>query len=84
MTKVISAKTLRANLGEILHKVREGDRFTVVYRSRPVCQIVPVDASGIEPGKLEDDSLYRAPPIGRSKDGRSSVDHDAILYGPRR
>ena len=80
MSKVISAKALRANLGEILHKVRKGDRFTVIYRSRPVCQIVPIGASGIEPGKLEDDSLYRAPAVGRSKDGRTSADHDAILY----
>jgi prevent-host-death family protein len=84
MGKTISAKTLRVNLGEILHEVRKGARYTVVYRSRPVCQIVPVGESGIDPGKPEEDPLYRARAVGRSRDGRSAADHDEVLYGARR
>jgi hypothetical protein len=29
---------------------------------------------------LADDTLYRAQPVGSSDDGRTSVDHDAIVY----
>lgn len=32
-------------------------------------------------GNLADDPLYRAEPLGRSTDGRSAADHDALLYG---
>ncbi len=81
MRKVIGAKTLRNNLREILQRVRHGERFTVLYRSRPVCQIVPLESAEVEPGPLEDDPLYRAPALGRSRDGKSSSDHDEILYG---
>jgi hypothetical protein len=60
--------------------VRKGTRFTVIYRSRPAFQIVPVDDQGSAPISLADDTLYRAQPVGSSDDGRTSIDHDAILY----
>jgi antitoxin (DNA-binding transcriptional repressor) of toxin-antitoxin stability system len=81
MNTLISAKELRASLPKVVAKVRRGARFTVLYRSRPAFQVVPVTAAPEAVGDLDHDSLYRAKPVGRSKDGRSSADHDAFLYG---
>jgi prevent-host-death family protein len=81
---LINAKLLRDELPRILERVRRGERFTVVYRSRPVFRIVPVDAPDVDPGPVEDDPLYQAGPIGRSRDGKTSKQHDEILYGRRR
>ena len=80
MNVPINAKRLRATLPEVVERVRKGTRFTVIYRSRPAFQIVPVDDQGRAPISLADDTLYRAQPVGSSGDGRTSVDHDAILY----
>ena len=81
MSKVINAKTLRNRMASIVERVRKGDRFTVLYRSRPAFQIVPVGSDGLELGRLEDDPLYQAEAVGRSTDGLTTADHDAILYG---
>ncbi len=81
MSKVINAKTLRNELAKIVERVRKGDRFTVLYRSRPAFQILPVDGTAVEPGQLEDDPLYEAEAVGRSTDGRTAADHDQDLYG---
>jgi hypothetical protein len=66
----------------VVEKVRRGARFTVLYRSRPAFQVIPVDATARATGELELDPLYRAKPLGRSTDGRAASDHDAILYRP--
>ena len=79
----INAKTLRTSLGAILERVRRGERFTVLYRSKPVCRIVPVDAEELERGAAEEDPLYGAGALGRSTDGLTAADHDAVLYGDR-
>ncbi len=85
MERTINAKELRASLPETVARVRRGERFTVLYRSRPAFRIVPVedDAGGKLP-PLEQDPLYRAPALFRSGDGRLAVDHDEILYGWKR
>jgi antitoxin (DNA-binding transcriptional repressor) of toxin-antitoxin stability system len=75
MNVPINAKRLRSTLPDVVERVRKGTRFTVIYRSRPAFQIVPVDDEG-----SADDTLYRAQPVGSSDDGRTSIDHDAILY----
>lgn len=80
MNVPINAKRLRATLPEVVERVRKGTRFTVIYRSRPAFQIVPVSDTGVVPSALVDDLLYQAPAVGSSTDGRSSDDHDAILY----
>ena len=80
----INAKRLRASLPEVVERVRKGTRFTVIYRSRPAFQIVPVTDTADERTALEDDPLYRAPAVGRSRDGHSARDHDAELYPPVR
>ena len=80
MNVPINAKRLRATLPDVVERVRKGTRFTVIYRSRPAFQIVPVDEKGGAPTSLADDTLYRAQPVGSSIDGRTSIDHDAILY----
>jgi prevent-host-death family protein len=83
MTTTINAKELRASLPEVVERVRRGARFTVIYRSRPAFQIVPVDESSVSHLALEEDSLYHARPVGRSKDGRTAAEHDVTLYGER-
>ena len=84
MTTVINAKTLRTRLASIIQRVRKGDRFTVLYRSRPAFQIVPVDSDSMALGELEDDPLYKAEAVGCSADGLSATDHDRVLYGESR
>jgi antitoxin (DNA-binding transcriptional repressor) of toxin-antitoxin stability system len=80
MNVQINAKRLRASLPEVVERVRKGTRFTVIYRSRPAFQIVPV--AGEEPvGPLADDPLYRAEAVGRSRDGATAAEHDRLLYG---
>jgi antitoxin (DNA-binding transcriptional repressor) of toxin-antitoxin stability system len=81
MGTVINTKELRRRLPEVVGRVKKGARFTVLYRSRPAFEIVPVDAASIPQGKVEEDSLYRAPALGKSRDGLSARDHDAVLYG---
>ena len=80
MNVPINAKQLRATLPNVVERVRKGTRFTVIYRSRPAFQIVPVDDQANARMSLADDTLYRAQPVGSSDDGPTSLDHDAILY----
>lgn len=82
--EVVNAKTLRKDLGKILERARKGERFTIVYRSRPVCQLVPLDEWAVEPGDLDEESLFGAEAVGASTDGGSASDHDDVLYGRRR
>jgi antitoxin (DNA-binding transcriptional repressor) of toxin-antitoxin stability system len=82
MNVSINAKRLRGSLPDVVARVQKGTRFTVIYRSRPAFQIVPVDASEQAVAPLADDSLYRAGAVGRSVDGRAASDHDAVLYRP--
>ena len=81
MNTLINAKELRRRLPDVVGRVKKGARFTVLYRSRPAFEIVPVNAASIPPGKVEEDSLYQAPALGKSRDGLSARDHDAVLYG---
>jgi antitoxin (DNA-binding transcriptional repressor) of toxin-antitoxin stability system len=81
MNTLISAKQLRSSLPEVVKKVRRGARFTVLYRSRPAFQVVPVGAPLEAPEDLKREPLYRAKAVGRSTDGRSAAEHDALLYG---
>jgi prevent-host-death family protein len=80
VSQSISAKQLRASLPEVVRRVRKGARFTVLYRSRPAFQIVPVGHSGDETVPLAEDSLYGAPAVGRSRDRATAADHDTLLY----
>ena len=52
---------------------RKGTPFTVIYRSRPAFQIVPVDDKGGASSSLADNTLYRAAAVGSSDDGRPSI-----------
>ena len=70
-------------MGRIIDRVRKGEDFTVLYRSRPAFRIVPL--SGVfSHGIAEDDSLYRAEAVGRSDDGLTAEHHDRSLYGEPR
>jgi len=81
MNVSINAKRLRGSLPDVVERVRKGTRFTVIYRSRPAFQIVPVNEGEQHVGELPEDPLYRAGPVGRSHDGRTAEDHDTLLYG---
>ena len=78
----ITATRLRASLPDVVERVREGTRFTVIYRSRAAFQIVPVTDAEHGPVALDEDPLYHAEAVGRSRDGRIAGDHDTVLYGP--
>lgn len=77
----INAKQLRASLPSLVERIRRGARFTVLYRSRPAFQMVPVGEPETPAVPIEDDPLYRAGAVGRSRDGRSAAEHDSVLYG---
>jgi antitoxin (DNA-binding transcriptional repressor) of toxin-antitoxin stability system len=81
MNRTINTKELRASLPKVVKQVRRGARFTVLYRSRPAFQVIPVDAAPGAKHVLEHDSLYHAKAVGRSTDGRQAADHDSLLYG---
>lgn len=80
MGQIINVKELRGRLSEIIKRVQQGDKFTVIYRSRPAFQIIPVNAEGDDLLSLADDPLYKAPAVGRTSDGMTSQDHDQVLY----
>lgn len=80
MSPIINAKRLRASLPDVVKRVRKGARFTVIYRSQPAFRIVPVDEAESPPVPGTQDPLYRAAAVGESRDGRSSAEHDAVLY----
>ena len=81
MDTTINTKHLRATLPEVVSRVSKGARFTVLYRSRPAFRIVPMDSAAVPAADLAEDGLYRARPVGRSRDGQASTDHDTTLYG---
>ena len=81
MDTTINTKLLRATLPDVVSRVRKGARFTVLYRSRPAFRIVPLDTAAAPTSDLAEDGLYQARPVGRSRDGLSSTDHDTTLYG---
>ncbi|MFO1218708.1 MAG: type II toxin-antitoxin system prevent-host-death family antitoxin [Burkholderiaceae bacterium] len=81
MDKTINAKQLRASLPSIVERVRRGERFTVLYRSRPAFRVVPADGHQHDGVPLDRDPLYRAAAVGRSSDAMTSADHDRVLYG---
>jgi len=77
----INAKELRTHLADVVAQVKQGDRFTVLYRSRPAFEIVPVGESGVREGPPDGDSLYQAEPVGASDSGDAARMHDRVVYG---
>jgi antitoxin (DNA-binding transcriptional repressor) of toxin-antitoxin stability system len=81
MHTTISAKEMRLTLPEVVRRVRRGARYTVIYRSRPAFDLVPVGGVDATSNVAEKpDILYQAGPVGRSRDGKAATDHDAALY----
>jgi len=79
--ETINTKELRAGLAGIIERTRRGASFLVLHRSRPAFQIVPAEVGALSLPPLEEDTIYQAGPVGRSKDGRRAADHDRLLYG---
>jgi prevent-host-death family protein len=44
----VTAKQLKQKTGEIIRRVRSGERLTVTYRGRPVAVIMPPAAGGAD------------------------------------
>ncbi len=80
MSTTINVKTLRYEMRRIIERVKRGEDFTVLYRSRPAFRIVPLHG-GVAVGRPEDDALFGAGALGASGDGLASADHDRVLYG---
>ncbi|MEZ5291542.1 MAG: type II toxin-antitoxin system prevent-host-death family antitoxin [Vicinamibacterales bacterium] len=80
MATSINAKTLRGSLPDVVRRAQKGERFTVIYRSRPAFKIVPLDEAEHAMPPLEEDPLYQAEALGSSSDGRTAADHDELLY----
>ena len=78
--ETINTKELRNRLGRIIERARRGASFLVLHRSRPAFQIVPPTARHGALPALESDPIYRAPAVGRSRDGLDASDHDRVLY----
>lgn len=79
---VINAKELRQLLKEVVDGVRDGRRYTVLYRSRPAFRIVPVDdAATVDPGPLREDPLFGMDALFASGSGDVADRHDELLYG---
>ena len=84
MDRSINAKQLRASLPDIVRRVQKGERFLVLYRSRPAFRVVPVEPEDIgDAVPLDEDPIYGSGAVGHSSDGLSSADHDRILYGKK-
>ena len=81
MNVTINAKELRSSLPRVVERVRQGARFTVLYRSRRAFQIVPMSEHEEPNTALDRDPLYRSRALGRSRDGKTAADHDTALYG---
>ena len=80
MLNVINAKELRATLPKIVESVRKGEKYTVLYRSRPAFRIVPIEEEIQITSPLSNDPLYKAQGVGESCDGLTGADHDTLLY----
>jgi antitoxin (DNA-binding transcriptional repressor) of toxin-antitoxin stability system len=81
MPQIINTKELRASLPKIVQDVKRGEKFTVLYRSRPAFRIVPLDDVDRVSYPLQKDPIYHAVAVGASSDGLSAADHDDVLYG---
>ena len=80
VTETINTKELRAGLGRIIERARRGASFLVLHRSRPAFQIVPPAARHGPLPPLQNETLYQAKALGRSKDRLRAADHDRVLY----
>jgi len=80
MQHIINTKELRSSLPKIVEGVRKGEKYTVLYRSRPAFRIVPIEEECEITSPLANDPLYQAIAIGESSDGLSGADHDTLLY----
>ena len=80
MPEIISVRQLRERLQDVVEKVKHGGRFTVLYRSRPAFDIVPIGSPPLEHAPLESDPLYRAAPVGSSASGDAAAQHAEVLY----
>lgn len=78
MDRTINAKQLRASLPETVRRVRRGERFTVLYRSRPAFRIVRVDEApdGSLPPLAEDPQVNAPVVVMKERRIRAALTSD--------
>ena len=82
MDATITFTQLRASLPKLIQRLRKGSRFTVIHHHRPAFRIVPMNETGPAPARsIQNDSLYRAKAVGRSRGSPYPTDQDSVLYG---
>ena len=82
MNRVINARELRKSLGDVLHRVEQGERFTVVYRSRLMGQIVPcVDPESDSESKSESSEVFANDDSTATQDLLERLRHRAAQHG---
>jgi hypothetical protein len=60
----------------VVRQARQGQCFTVLYRSRVAFEIVPPAGGPAPGGGGMGDALYRARPVGASSGGQAAAKHD--------
>lgn len=60
MTNSITAKNLRTNLKTVLERASEGYRTTIIYRSVPLAEIVPIGTADNQRGNYDRTAYLRA------------------------
>lgn len=75
MNEFISAKNLRLKLKEILERASKGESFTVVYNSKPVAKIIPVENEfNYQADRVEDTSSHYWDILDRIKGTSNATD----------
>ena len=69
------------DLPRIIRRIGEGQRFLVLYRSKPTFELIPPQAAAYPLPPLEKDPIFHLGPLGKSNDCASAADHDRFLYG---
>lgn len=73
MTKLIGLKQLQQNTKEIRKQVALGMRYIVVYRSKPIFEIKPIEDDVDFSSALKSTNLYKNDFIARMEEAESDL-----------
>lgn len=71
--KLIGLKELQQNTKEIREQVSRGMRYIVVYRSKPIFEISPIDQNTDFSAAFKSTNLYKSDFIARMEEAESDV-----------
>ena len=81
MKHVINTKELRESMLSVVEDVRKGAHFTVLYRSHPAFNIVPIHSEPDFEELGDDNPLLKRLCVGTSTQQPAVQGHDKELYG---